>query len=265
MKPWPEFNALFNALPHVDADYFAMMVQDQRQLLKGVKPLGLSAAIFSMGEKLAAFRNISLLPDMETVAELKALYIVLVEEYDQVFFKAHARLSHEDLLASVVDLETLHGIEREAVLTPADVQVMIQMYNAVWHLHYNDFLADPATAIADWAVRDKYQTRAIRAVLFDVDYKHLVHLVRMMVASNQDAKAANMSQPIQQAVRQKMEQMITILSNREETSPELAEQLTHYRGAQLADILKQLYASLQATPASHPSLFGNIVQFPPQG
>ena len=137
---------------------------------------------------------------------------------------------------------------------------MLPIYHAVWHLHYQEFLNDPAVAISAWNVKDAHQNRAIRAVLFDMDYDRLALLCLMMAESFKEVQGA--SKKLQKTIEEKARMMLTILAHRVETPDYYAAELLTLEGEELYSDLTTLISALKERKSLPKDLFGFVVPFP---
>jgi hypothetical protein len=245
MQFLPNWGKKTGATPVPDmAVAFEALVQETLTLLRGLNTTGQSACVFALGEKLAWFRQQGQTPDVETLAELKAIYQWLHDDRNMAYFAPNVTLGCEEL-AEMLEPGNENGEEG----TPADVSLMIDLYNAVWALHYEDFRRDPAGMLADWNASDRFQSRAMRAVLCDIDYPSLVHL--SLIVCLADASGAR--KLVAKNVQKKQQLMLEILTRRTETPAELAKVLQ----GSLPDILPTLTAwakSLEQQPFSMPKV-----------
>lgn len=222
---------------------FEQQVQTKRQQFNDSSIVGLSARAFELGESLAKFRNGFEIPDGVTIAELKAMYKVLLDRFHQSYFASHARLDEESLRVSVIDDQSIEAKKRLTANTPPDVKVMIDIYNAIWNIHYQNFLQDPAEAVADWDVMDAYQTRAIRAVLHDLPYAQLITLGCMMLMSCEDT---DKNLPVYETIAAKQELIIAIIGARDETPAVVCHRLKRGKLKERLLVLKTLLSGLQS-------------------
>ncbi len=205
--------------------------------------VGISAKAFELGEKLARFRNEFEIPGTESMAELKALYQVLLERFHQTYFSGHSRQNLEALQMSVTDKDTLDTKKRSSSQTPPDVRVMIDIYNAIWNIHYQEFLQDPIHTMANWDLDDPYQTRAIRAVLHDIPYKDSLMVACMMVYAVQDTPKDHIDYV---TVAAKQELVNGIICHREETPAVVAHRLRRGNMVERGLVLKTLIMGLSS-------------------
>jgi hypothetical protein len=255
-QPWQAaFHAVNSNTP--TEQLFTLLVDDVYSMMRGISGLGLNACAFVLGEKFAYFRNKGQRPDAEALGELAALYRVLAQDFKQPYFSELQQQNQQQLLKSVYAKRTSKTKE-EGHLTPLDVQVMLPIYNAVWHLHYQTFLDEPALTISAWNVKDTHQNRAIRAVLFDMDYQRLALLCLMMAESLQEI--AGKSKKIRKTVEEKAQIMLTVLAHREETSDYYAAELLTLNEQELYENLPALLNALKKQPVQK-DLFGFIVPF----
>ena len=221
-----------------DALTFRAMVHETRALLREVNPLGLSACVFALGEKLASCRTREIAPDVGTLAELNAVYETLAHDFEQDFFTRHAEMPADALLEMV----SCHaGTPSEN--TPADVRVMVELYQAVWRLHYDTFNSDPATALSAWNIGNHYETRAMRAALFDMDYTQLLKLAVVLLDSAEEALNQNIDRAVRKAIVAKRDLVLTVVWQRAETPRQVAVQVSRGEGRDTRAVLMQLLKS----------------------
>jgi hypothetical protein len=219
------------ATPPPPQALFEHLVQDHHgHSLSGLSVVALSGTVFSLGEKLAWCRKNHTLPTMETLAELKALYVYFADDRQMTYFSPHRTWSLPEIEALFAPPDDTD--EQANDNTPADVTLMIELYNAVWSLHFEAFAQDPAGTLAEWNASDRFQTRAMRAVLCDIDYGTLVHLALLALLA--DASAAE--KRVRGSVLKKQNILLEILATRGETPPDLVK-ILH---GQSEDIMKVL-------------------------
>jgi hypothetical protein len=257
-QPWQAaFHAVNSNTP--TEQLFTLLVDDVYSMMRGISGLGLNACAFVLGEKFAYFRNKGQRPDAEALGELAALYRVLAQDFKQSYFSELQQQNQQQLLKSVYAKRTSKTKE-EGHLTPLDVQVMLPIYNAVWHLHYQAFLDEPALTISAWNVKDTHQNRAIRAVLFDMDYDRLALLCLMMAESLKEVQGA--SKKLQKTIEEKARIMLTILAHRVETPDYYAAELLTLDSQELYTDLTTLISALKERKPISKDLFGFVVPFP---
>lgn len=262
MERWAFQTGVNTNLPQ--EELFARLVVDALETLAQPTALQLSGFAFAVGEKLARCRSARIAPDASTLAELKALYTILSEQRQMKFFNSYAALDYAGLFDLVADEPTKVG---DSGHTPADVIAMVDVYNAVWNLHYRQFEIEPATALAEWNISDAYQTRAVRAVLFDITFDRLTHLCRAMVDSCLDLQNSDQPDRIKKTVNNKRNLMINILIHREEAKQLLDNRLAGQSLMAQAATLKGLADHLQKS--SSRSFYKNdsgglVVALPPE-
>lgn len=216
---------------------FNGLLADARMTFGTPNALQLSGIAFGIGEKLARFRLAQFLADAVTLAELKALYGILAHQHGLVFFRTHADLDYNTLL------ELVSGILDDD--TPADVAVMMDVYNAVWILHYRQFEQDPASALAEWNVEDAFQTRAVRAVLFDMAFDRVLHLSLAMVESCLDVARHGAREGIAETMNKKRALVLNIVLHRKEAEAILPKTLGQRPVQKQADALRGAMEFLQ--------------------
>lgn len=221
-----------------DAVSFKDMATETRALLREVNALGLSACVFALGEKLAACRVRETPPDVGTLAELKAVYDTLATDFAQPFFARHAAMPAEELMAML-----FCGTAEEAEQTPADVRVMVELYQAVWRLHYDEFNSDPAGALSLWDVNNHYQTRAMRAALFDMEYGSLLKIAILLLDSGEAMTKQPCSRAVQAAVLAKRDLVLTVVWQRAETPRHVAVEVSKGESVDSRKVLMQLLKS----------------------
>ena len=218
-----------------DRGSFSELATETRALLSQANALSLSACVFALGEKLAACRTRETPPDAGTLAELNAVYATLADDFEQRFFAPHAAMEPGALSDMVY-----HDPSAQMEQTPADVRVMVELYQAVWRLHYEEFNTDPATALSNWDIGNHYQTRAMRAALFDMDYAQLLKIAVVLL----DSAEATLSQPcarkVRDAVTAKRDLVLTVVWQRAETPRDVAAQVSKGEGAVNRALLMQL-------------------------
>jgi hypothetical protein len=257
-KPWQAaFHAVNSNTP--TEQLFALLVDDIYSMMRGISALGLNACAFVLGEKFAYFRNKGQRPDAEALGELAGLYRVLAQDFKQPYFEQLQQQNQQQLLKSVYTKRS-RKMKEEGHLTPLDVQVMLPIYNAVWHLHYQAFLDEPALTISAWNVKDAHQSRAIRAVLFDMDYDRLALLCLMMAESLQKAQDAR--KKFQKTIEEKARIMLTILAHRVETPDYYAAELLTLESEELYVDLSTLISALKERKPISKDVFGFVVPFP---
>lgn len=240
-------------------DIFTYMVNDTRDALKGVSTVAFSGCIFALGEKLANFRNALQQPDIQTLAELKTVYEILVQEYEHSFFAEYAKMNLSNLYEITVDWQALADGKRDVNKTPPDVRLMIDIYNAIWQIHYQHFLANPAEALATWNCHDKYQNRAIRAVLFDLPYHKLVHLARVVVAACHEEQLTDKPAKLLRTMHKKRETVLTILCSRDETPDSFIDSIEQQHTiAEQEKALKKLASSIRGKVQQDNTLFATV-------
>lgn len=221
---------------------FERLVADSLETMADATALQLSGFAFAVGEKLARSRSARIAPDAATLAELKALYTLLFKGQKLKFFKSYAALDYAGLFDLIADEPAKAG---DSGHTPADVTAMVDIYNAVWSIHYRQFETDPATALAEWNIADAYQTRAVRAVLFDIAFDRLTHLCRAMVDSCLDLQNSDKPERIKKTVNGKRALMLNILIHREEAAQLLDNRLAAQSLSAQAATLKALAEHVQ--------------------
>ncbi|MFN7902457.1 MAG: hypothetical protein ACK5O1_06505 [Holosporales bacterium] len=216
---------------------FNGLLADARITFATPNALQLSGIAFGIGEKLARFRLAQFPADAITLAELKAVYGILTHQHGLVFFRSHADMDYDallDLVSGILDDDT-----------PADVAVMMDVYNAVWSLHYRQFEKDPASALAEWNVEDSFQTRAVRAVLFDMPFSRVLHLSLAIVESCLDVGQHGASKDIVETINKKRALVLNILLNRKEAETILPKTLGQRSAEKQAHALRQAIEFLQ--------------------
>lgn len=198
-----------------DPKTFASLSREICELLEGASALALSACAFAVGEKLAAARTAADMPDVQTLAELKAIYHTLSKGFQQRYFQDYAELDSRDIARLV------HADKGDGEGSPADVRAMVDIYSAVWQLHYREFMENPAAALANWDPVNRYQTRAMRAVLFDMPYPELVKLALVMLNAVEDAQHGG-NAAVMALVQGKRDILFTVLWQRAETPRDVA-------------------------------------------
>jgi hypothetical protein len=212
-----------------DSTSFAAMAHNIRTLLRDSTALSLSACVFALGEKLAACRTRETPPDAGILAELNAIYTTLADDFAQEFFGRYTALDADALQGMVYGMTS-----DSAAQTPADVRVMVELYQAVWRLHYAEFTTDPAAALAAWNVNDHYQTRAMRAALFDMEYGQLLRMAVVMLDSATTAHSQGIPSGLRDIITAKRDLILTIVWQRAETPRQTALQVSKGQTAQMA-------------------------------
>ncbi len=251
MQPWSGKPAINTNTPSEDA--FAKLVATTTESLTHINSLALNAAVFNLGEKLAFYRNSLVQPDIQTIADLKAVYAILYYGYGHAFFHDYLQGSFEDILGLVIDPNAISRGKRDTSITPPDVARMIEIYNAVWAIHYKSFMSDPATVLAEWNVNDHYQNRAMRAVLFDIDFDTLNHLCRAMVHSCLEAEANNVPKNLANTIDAKRLLMLSVWVNRDEASKSAVRDIIDADLHQQENILKAVADFLKERPSHSPN------------
>jgi hypothetical protein len=266
-KPWQAaFHAVNSNTP--TEQLFALLVDDVYSMMRGISGLGLNACAFVLGEKLAYYRNKGVRPDAEVLGELAALYRVLAEDFQQPYFQELQWQNQQQLLKSVYSKRKNRHQGDDATVTPPDVQTMLPIYNAVWHLHYQEFLNDPAAAISAWNVKNVHQNRAIRAVLFDMDYDRLALLCLMMAESLKENLKEDLrekqggNKKLKKIIEEKANIMLIILTHRVETPDYYAAELLTLNGQEPYTDLTTLITALKERNVLPKDVLGFVVPVP---
>ena len=217
---------------------FVELATETRALLREVNALGLSACVFALGEKLAACRTRETPPDTRTLAELNAVYATLADDFEQAFFARYAAMP-ANALRDMVYTDPSGDFEQ----TPADVRVMVELYQAVWRLHYDAFNTNPAAALSAWDIGNHYQTRAMRAALFDMDYTQLLKIAVVLLDSAEATLNQSCTRAVRDAVAAKRDLVLTVVWQRAETSRQVAISVSKGEGADSRIVLMQLLKS----------------------